>query len=74
MKNRVFRTTAITALLLSLTACSGYQGITAVHREMDARDNLPAAVQNSNGGAAGGGLSGTSDAAKGLRATAKLSR
>ena len=29
MKNRVFRTTAITALLLSLTACSGYQGITA---------------------------------------------
>ncbi|MFJ6271197.1 hypothetical protein ACIQG8_14540 [Pseudarthrobacter oxydans] len=48
MKNRVFRTTAITALLLSLTACSGYQGITAVHREMDARDNLPAAVQNSN--------------------------
>lgn len=46
MKNS--KTAAITALLLSLTACSGYQGITAVHREMDARDNLPATVRNSN--------------------------
>ena len=48
MKNRVSQTAAVAALLLSLTACSGYQGITAVQREMDARDNLPATVRNAN--------------------------
>lgn len=48
MEYRVSKSWAIAALLLSLTACSGYQGITAVHREMDAQDNLPATVRNSN--------------------------
>ena len=48
MKNRVSKAVAVTVVLLSLTACSGYQGITAVHREAGPRDDLPASVRNEN--------------------------
>ena len=48
MKNRVSKTLAIAAALLLLPACSGYQGIAAVHREVDARDNLPIDVRNAS--------------------------
>ena len=48
MKNRVSKTVAIAAAVLLLPACSGYRGIAAVHREVDARDSLPADVRNAN--------------------------
>ncbi|MCU1566975.1 MAG: hypothetical protein JWQ56_1912 [Pseudarthrobacter sp.] len=45
LKYRTLTMTAIGAVLLALTACSSYSGITAAHRTAEAKDDLPAEVR-----------------------------
>jgi hypothetical protein len=42
---RTLTITAIGAVLLALTACSSYSGITAAHRTAEAKDDLPAGIR-----------------------------
>ena len=48
MKCRVLTATGVVAILLALTACSNYSGMTAVQRASESRDELPAEIRNAN--------------------------